>query len=158
MTAKAQENRAIRPIVSNRRARFEFFILDTIEAGIELRGTEVKALRDGDANLSDSHARIQSGEAFLVNAYIGEYKAGTWTNHEPRRRRKLLLHRREIDRLETRVQEKGLTLIPISIYFKNGIAKVELGTAKGKKLYDKRDSMKRKDAEREIRRTLSGRE
>jgi SsrA-binding protein len=101
--------------------------------------------------------RVLEGEAFLLNAYIGEYKAGTWTNHEPRRRRKLLLHKQEIARLGAATQEKGFTLIPLSIYFKNGIAKVEIATAKGKKLYDKRESMKQKDAEREIRRSMSGR-
>jgi SsrA-binding protein len=148
---------SIKPIVSNRRARFEFEILQKFEAGLALQGTEVKALREGDANLTDSYVRVLGDEAFLLNAYIGEYKMGSWTNHEPKRKRKLLLHRQEIHRLESSVGEKGLTIIPLSIYFKNGLAKVEIATAKGKKLYDKRESMKKRDAERDIRRSMSGR-
>jgi SsrA-binding protein len=156
--SKGKGESAVKRVVSNRRAAFEFILLAKLEAGLALRGTEVKSLRAGDANLSDAYVRIQDGEAYLQNAYIGEYKAGTWTNHEPRRRRKLLLHRHEIRRLESATAEKGLTIVPLSIYFKNGVAKVEIATAKGKKLYDKRESLKRRDAERDIRRTLSGRE
>jgi SsrA-binding protein len=117
----------------------------------------VKSLRDGKANLKDSYARVQKGEAFLINAHVSPYPGANQFNHEPTRPRKLLLHAREIERLTGKTKVKGLTLIPLKMYFKNGRAKVELGLARGKKLYDKRDTLRRKDAEREVERTLKSR-
>jgi SsrA-binding protein len=117
----------------------------------------VKSLRDGKANLKDSYARVQKGEAFLINAHVSPYPGANQFNHEPKRARKLLLHAREIERLSGKTQEKGLTVIPLKMYFKNGRAKVELGLARGKKLYDKRETLRRKDAEREVERTLKSR-
>jgi len=138
----------------NRKARHDYFIEETFEAGLVLQGSEVKSLRDGKANLKDSYARILKGEAFLLNAHISPYPAANQFNHEPTRTRKLLLHRQEIRRLTGRVQERGLTLIPLRLYFKNGRAKAELGLARGKKLYDKRESLRRKAAQREMERSL----
>ncbi len=138
----------------NREARHNYFIDEIYEAGLVLLGSEVKSLRDGKANLKDSYARIQKGEAFLVNAHVSPYPGANQFNHEPTRPRKLLLHQREIERLTGKTKEKGLTLIPLRLYFKNGRAKVELGLARGKKLYDKRETLKRKIAEREVERSL----
>jgi SsrA-binding protein len=138
----------------NREARHNYFIDEIYEAGLVLLGSEVKSLRDGKANLKDSYARIQKGEAFLVNAHVSPYPGANQFNHEPTRPRKLLLHQREIERLTGKTREKGLTLIPLRLYFKNGRAKVELGLARGKKLYDKRETLKRKMAEREVERSL----
>jgi SsrA-binding protein len=138
----------------NRRARHDYFIEETYEAGLVLRGSEVKSLREGKANLKDSHARILKGEAFLLNAHISPYAAANQFNHEPTRTRKLLLHKKEIRRLSGKVKERGLTLIPLRLYFKSGRAKVELGLARGKKLYDKRESLRRKVAQREVERSL----
>jgi SsrA-binding protein len=141
----------------NRQARHNYFIEEVYEAGLVLLGSEVKSLRDGKANLKDSYARIQKGEAFLVNAHISPYPGANRFNHEPTRARKLLLHEREIERLTGKTKEKGLTLIPLKLYFKSGRAKVELGLARGKRLYDKRETLKRKMAEREVERSLKGR-
>lgn len=138
----------------NREARHNYFIDEIYEAGLVLLGSEVKSLRDGKANLKDSYGRIQNGEAFLVNAHVSPYPGANQFNHEPTRPRKLLLHQREIERLTGKTKEKGLTLIPLRLYFKNGRAKVELGLARGKKLYDKRETLKRKMAEREVERSL----
>jgi len=138
----------------NREARHNYFIDEIYEAGLVLLGSEVKSLRDGKANLKDSYASIQKGEAFLVNAHVSPYPGANQFNHEPTRPRKLLLHQREIERLTGKTKEKGLTLIPLRLYFKNGRAKVELGLARGKKLYDKRETLKRKMAEREVERSL----
>ena len=138
----------------NREARHNYFIDEIYEAGLVLLGSEVKSLRDGKANLKDSYARIQKGEAFLVNAHVSPYPGANQFNHEPTRPRKLLLHQREIERLTGKTKEKGLTQIPLRLYFKNGRAKVELGLARGKKLYDKRETLKRKMAEREVERSL----
>jgi len=138
----------------NKKARHNYFINEIYEAGLVLLGSEVKSLRDGKANLKDSYARIQKGEAFLVNAHVSPYPGANQFNHEPTRPRKLLLHQREIERLTGKTKEKGLTLIPLRLYFKNGRAKVELGLARGKKLYDKRETLKRKMAEREVERSL----
>lgn len=141
----------------NKRAYFEYHILEKYEAGIELRGTEVKSIREGGVNLAESYARVTGEELFLVNCHIPEYRAGGWTNHDPRRPRKLLLHRRELDRLAGKIELKGLTLIPLRLYFNaRGYAKVEIGVARGKKLHDKRTDLKRRDAEREIRRQMAG--
>jgi len=141
----------------NRRARHDYIIEETYEAGLVLRGSEVKSLREGKANLKDSYAGILKGEAFLLNAHISPYAAANRFNHEPTRTRKLLLHKKEIRRLTGRVKEKGLTLIPLRLYFKSGKAKVELGLARGKKLYDKRESLRRKVAQREVERSLKSR-
>ena len=144
-------------ITVNRRARHDYFIDETFEAGMVLTGSEVKSLRDGRANLKDSYARIAKGEAFLVNAHISAYPAANQFNHEPTRTRKLLLHKREIRRLSGRVSERGLTLIPLRLYFKNGRVKAELGLARGKKLYDKRETMRKRAVQREVERSLKSR-
>lgn len=141
----------------NRQARHNYFIDETYEAGLVLVGSEVKSLRDGKANLVDSYAQIRHGEAFLINAYISPYAGANQFNHEPTRTRKLLLHGREIERLTGKTKERGLTLIPLKLYFKGGRAKVELGLARGKKLYDKRETLRRKVAEREVERSLKSR-
>jgi SsrA-binding protein len=141
----------------NRQARHNYFIDETYEAGLVLLGSEVKSLRDGKANLADSYARIQKGEAFLINTHVSPYPGANQFNHDPTRTRKLLLHRREIERLTGKTKEKGLTLIPLRLYFKDGRAKVELGLARGKKLYDKRETLKRKMAQRELERSLKSR-
>ena len=146
-----------RAIATNRRARFEYEILDTWEAGLALLGPEVKALRTGKANLSDAYATVRRGEAFLVNAHISPYEKAGRDNADPRRERKLLLHRREIARLQGAVAEKGLTLIPLKLYFKNGRAKVQIGLARGKRKYDKRQTIRRREEEREIQRVVRGR-
>ena len=143
-------------ICQNKKAWHNYFIEDKYQAGIALLGTEVKSLRDGKANLGDSYAKIQRGEVFLVDAHISAYRFGNRFNHDPLRSRKLLLHRREIRRLIGKVQEKGLTLIPLRLYFSDGKAKVELGLAKGKKLFDKRETLKRKTMEREMERGRKG--
>jgi len=144
-------------ITVNRRARHDYFIDETFEAGMVLTGSEVKSLRDGRANLKDSYARIAKGEAFLVNAHISAYPAANQFNHEPTRTRKLLLHKREIRRLSGRVSERGLTLIPLRLYFKDGRVKAELGLARGKKLYDKRETMRKRAVQREVERSLKSR-
>ena len=149
MTEKEQ-----RVAVSNRKARHDYFILDTVEAGLVLKGTEVKSLRSGNANLQDSHAVIKNGEVWLLGMHISPYEHGSYLNHEPRRTRKLLLSKREIRRLLTKVKDKGLTLIPLSIYFKGPFAKVELAVAAGKKSYDKREAIKQRDAKRDIAQRL----
>ncbi len=137
-------------IAKNKKARFEFHVLDTYEAGIVLQGTEVKSLRKGSVHFLDSFARIVKGEAWLFSLNIAEYKFGNRQNHEPTRDRKLLLHKKEIEKLDAKTKEKGLTLVPLSLYFKNGKAKVEIGVCKGKKLFDKRDTIKQRDLERQI--------
>jgi SsrA-binding protein len=139
-------------IAKNRRARFDYLILDTYEAGLVLRGTEVKALRDGKANITDAYGVVRDGEVFLLNAHISPYERGGYVNHEPTRLRKLLLHRKEIRRLIGAVEREGLTLVPLEMYFKKGVAKVALALAKGKKLHDKRDTERKRDAEREMSR------
>jgi SsrA-binding protein len=141
----------------NRQARHNYFIEETYEAGLVLLGSEVKSLREGKANLKDSYARIHKAEAVLLNAHVSPYAGANQFNHDPTRARKLLLHRREIERLTGKTKERGLTLIPLRLYFKNGRAKVELGLARGKKLYDKRETLRRKAAEREVERSLKSR-
>jgi SsrA-binding protein len=141
----------------NRKARHDYLILETFEAGLVLQGSEVKSLRDGKANLKDSYARILRDEAFLLNTHISPYSAASQSNHEPNRTRKLLLHRHEIRRLTGKVRERGLTLIPLKLYFKNGKAKIELGLAQGKKLYDKRETLRQKAAQRDMERSLKSR-
>lgn len=141
-------------ITVNRKARHEYHILQTFEAGIVLVGTEVKALREGKVNLVDSYATIKNGEVWLVSAHISEYKQGNINNHNPTRDRKLLLNRSEIRKLIGKTKEKGLTLIPLRIYFKNGRVKVELALAKGKKSYDKRETIAKRDFQREQERRI----
>ena len=144
-------------VASNRKARHDYSILDTVEAGMQLTGTEVKSLRLGRASLVDAFAQERNGELFLYAMHIPEYTQGTWTNHEPRRTRKLLLNRLELNRLIGKTREAGLTLVPLSIYFKDGWAKVELGLARGKRDYDKRQDLAKRDANREINRALGRR-
>lgn len=139
-------------IVSNRRARHDYAILDTYEAGIALVGTEVKSLRAGRASLADAFATVDDGEVWLRGLHIAEYEHGTWTNHEPRRKRKLLLHKAEISKLIGKTKEGGLALVPLSMYFSEGKVKVELALARGKKSYDKRQTIAKRDAQREIAR------
>jgi SsrA-binding protein len=141
-------------IASNRKARHDYMIEDTYEAGIALTGTEVKSLRAGRASLVDGFALVSEGEVWLHNVHIPEYTQGTWTNHLPRRTRKLLLHRGEIDRLVRKTSEQGLTLVPLSLYFKDGKVKVELAVARGKRTYDKRQDLAKKDAARDVARAL----
>ena len=144
------KERGHKVIVSNRKARHDYTILDTYEAGIALMGTEVKSLREGRASLVDAFATVDDGEVWLRNLHIPEYVLGTWTNHTPRRTRKLLLKKIEIIKLLTKTREGGLTMVPLSMYFKDGKVKVELALAKGKKAYDKRQTLAKRDAEREI--------
>ncbi|MEU5552862.1 MULTISPECIES: SsrA-binding protein SmpB [unclassified Micromonospora] len=144
-------------VASNKKARHDFAILDTYEAGMALTGTEVKSLRAGRASLVDAFAQERDGEMFLHGMHIPEYTQGTWTNHEPRRTRKLLLKRLEIDRLIGKIRESGLTLVPLQVYFQDGWAKVEIGLAKGKKAYDKRQDLAKRDADREIARAVGRR-
>jgi len=143
--------------ISNRKARHEYFILEALEAGIVLTGTEVKSLRKGNANLQDSYAELRSGEVWLEGMHISPYEQGNINNHEPRRKRKLLLQRKQIRKLIGGMKEKGLTLIPLSVYFKGPYAKVELALARGKKSYDKRDAIAKRDADRDIARARRSR-
>jgi SsrA-binding protein len=141
-------------IARNKRARHDYAIEDVVEAGLVLTGTEVKSLRAGRASLTDGYGLITDDEAWLHGVHIPEYTQGTWTNHEPRRTRKLLLHRKEIERLARSTQERGLTLVPLSLYFKDGKAKIELGLGRGKRSYDKRQDLAKRDAAREVEREL----
>ncbi len=150
----AKKKVAEKVICVNRKARFDYFIEETFEAGLVLVGSEVKSLREGKAHLKDSYGSIRKGEAFLLKAHISPYAAASGLNHEPERTRKLLLHQREIQRLTGKVKERGLTLVPLKLYFKNGRAKVELALARGKKMYDKRDTIRRKETRREVERSL----
>jgi SsrA-binding protein len=151
-------NRPVRKIIAqNKKARHDFLIVDTYECGIVLMGTEVKSLRLGRASLVDGFATIDDGEVYLHNVHIPEYAFGSWTNHTPRRVRKLLLHKAEILRLIGKTKESGLTLVPLSLYFVEGKVKVELALARGKKTYDKRQDLAKRDADREISRVLGRR-
>lgn len=141
-------------VASNRKARYDYHIEDVVEAGLVLTGTEVKTLRAGRASLIDGFASIERGEAWLENVHIPEFFQGSWTNHATRRKRKLLLNRKELDKLYGKVRESGYTLIPLSLYFKDGYAKVELGLARGKKEFDKRQTLKERDAKREINKAV----
>jgi len=158
-TTAASSNRQTgrKIIAQNKKARHDYSIEDVYEAGVVLTGTEVKSLRLGRASLVDGFATIDDGEIFLRNVHIPEYTHGSWTNHEPRRTRKLLLHRAEILRLIGKTKESGLTLVPLSIYFSEGKVKVELALARGKRSYDKRQDLAKRDADREVRRALGRR-
>jgi SsrA-binding protein len=144
-------------VAQNKRARHDYHVEDTYEAGMVLTGTEVKSLRAGRANLTDGYALIRDGEVWLEGVHIPEYTQGTWTNHAARRTRKLLLNRREIGKLIGSTNEPGLTLVPLSLYFKDGRAKVEIGVARGKRSYDKRQALAKRDAAREIERARAAR-
>lgn len=141
-------------VATNRKAFHDYHILETYEAGIALLGTEVKSLREGKANLKDSYAIVKNSEVFLLNCHISPYSHGNIFNHDPLRTRKLLLHRKEINKLHGHITQKGLTLIPLKVYFKDGKAKVELGLAKGKRQYEKREAIKEKESRREIERHM----
>jgi SsrA-binding protein len=157
MATKKSSVAGEQPICVNRQARHNYFIDEVYEAGLVLVGSEVKSLREGKANLKDGFARIQKGQAFLLNIHISPYPGANQFNHEPTRTRKLLLHGREIERLTGKTKERGFTLVPLRLYFKNGRAKVELGLARGKKLYDKRETLRRKEAQREVERSIKAR-
>ncbi len=147
----------IKVICQNKRARHDFFIEDTFEAGIVLKGAEVKSLRVGKANLADSHAQVERGEVWLHHCHIDPYAPASQFSHNPMRPRKLLLHKREIERLIGKTREKGYTLVCLKLYFKDGKAKAELGLARAKKLHDKRDTLKKREAQREIDQAMKGR-
>jgi SsrA-binding protein len=143
-------------ICQNRKARYDYHIITSYEAGLVLKGSEVKSCRNGNANLKDSHARIKDGEVYLVNSHISPYTYANQLNHDPLRARKLLLHKREIKKLYGKLMERGFTLIPLKMYFKNGKVKVEMAVAKGKKTHDKREAIKQKDFAREAEKELRG--
>jgi len=150
----AKKRTAEKIICQNKNARRSFFIEDTFEAGMVLVGTEVKALREGRANLKESYAAVKDGEVFLHDMHISPYSHGNRFNHDPLRKRKLLLHKQEIRKIYIKTREKGFTLIPVKVYFKGGKAKIEIGIGKGKKLYDKREDLKRRDDKRSMERAL----
>ena len=141
-------------IAQNKKARHDYTIVDTVEAGIVLQGTEIKSIRNSRINLKDGFVRIRNGEAFLVNVHISPYEQGNIFNHDPLRTRKLLLHKKQIDKLYGEMKQQGMSIVPLKVYLKDGYAKVLIGLAKGKKQYDKRESLKRKDQERQIARVM----
>jgi len=151
------KEKGLKPVAQNRKARHDYHIHDTYEAGIVLGGTEVKSLREGRASLTDAFATVDEGEVWLRNAHIPEYTHGTWTNHTARRTRKLLLNRREIARIERDMSSSGTTLVPLSLYFSDGYAKVEIAVATGKREYDKRQSLAEREGRREAERALAAR-
>lgn len=142
--------------ILNRKARYDYEILDKYEAGIALTGTEIKSIRKGNANLKDSYAVIKNGEAYLLNMFISEYKEGNIFNHEETRTRKLLLHKNEINKINDKISIKGLTLVPLRLYFARGKAKIELAVARGKHTYDKKETIKQRDIDREMKKSLKG--
>ena len=145
---------AIKTAATNRKAYHNYQIWDSVEAGIVLTGTEIKSIRTGRVSLGDAYVRPEAGELWLVNAHIARYEAGSYLSHDPRRPRKLLLHRKQIDSLTSKMAERGFTLVPLKLYIKDSIAKVEVALARGKKLYDKRESITRRETEREIGRAI----
>jgi len=147
----------IKTVATNRKAYHNYLIQDSVEAGIVLTGTEIKSIRAGRVSLGDAYVKPEAGELWLLNAHIARYEAGSYLSHEPTRPRKLLLHHKQIDNLTNKVSEKGLTLVPLKLYIKGSIAKVEVALAKGKKLHDKRESIVRRETEREIERALKRR-
>jgi SsrA-binding protein len=151
---KDEDERKI--IATNRKARHDYAVIETFEAGIELRGSEVKSLRAAKAQLVDAYASVDGGQLYLRNAHISPYDPASYENHEPTRARRLLMHRTEIKRLQTQLEEKGLTLVPLALYFRHGKVKVELGLARGKKNYDKRDKLEERRARREVRGAMRG--
>ena len=159
MAKKADPSRSSnnKVVATNRKARHNYSILETFEAGVALVGTEVKSLRDGQASLADAFATVDDGEVWLRNLHIPEYHHGSWTNHPPRRNRKLLLHRKQIDNLIGKIRDGNLTLVPLSLYFSNGYAKVEIALASGKRVYDKRQAIAARESRREADRALATR-
>ena len=157
MTVISDRKRAERLLADNRKAHHDYHILHTYEAGIVLLGTEVKSIREGRVNLRDSFARVEGGEVFIYNIHVSPYSHRGYADHEPTRRRKLLLHKSEIRRLIGKTVERGMTLVPVRMYLKNGRVKVVVGVAKGKKTYDKRETIRRREAERETRRAIKQR-
>lgn len=156
--AKKEDSKPVEKVICrNRRASFQYNIEDSVEAGMVLTGTEVKSLRDGRANLEDAYARLEGDELWLIKADIPEYSRGNIMNHEPKRKRKLLLHRRELKKFAEGANERGFTLVPMRIYFKGAHAKVEIALARGKQLHDKRESVKKKEVKRELSRAMTGR-
>lgn len=155
--AKKKKNQDRSVLATNRRARHDYHILETYECGIVLVGTEIKSLREGKVSIADAFATVDEGEVWLRNLHIPEYSMGSWTNHSPKRTRKLLLHRREIDSIMGKVRDGNRTLVPLQLYLKNGYVKLELGLAQGKQDYDKRQDIKRRTEEREITRELGRR-
>ena len=150
-----KNERPIKVVAENRKARFNYAIEDTIEAGLALTGTEVKSIRSGQVSIHEAYARVKNNEVWVIGMDISLYpQAGPHNNHEPRAIRKLLLHRREIKRLIGKTREKGLTLVPLALYFKNGLAKLQIGLARGKKQYDKREAIKNREADRDLRRRM----
>jgi SsrA-binding protein len=145
----------VKIVMRNKKARFEYSIIDTVEAGIVLMGSEVKSIRDGNSNITDAYARIEDGEAWLYGMEIAKYPFANILNHEPKRTRKLLLKKSEIRKLEVQLMEKGLTIVPLALLFRRGLAKLEIGVGRGKKLFDKRDDMKKRDSLRDIQRATS---
>ncbi|MBM2825519.1 MAG: smpB [Dehalococcoidales bacterium] len=145
---------AIKIIATNRKAYHDYHVQDSVEAGLALTGTEIKSIRDSMVNLTEAYVRPEAGELWLLNAHIARYEAGSYMSHEPRRPRKLLLHRKEIRDLTAKVAEKGLTLVPLKLYLKDNLAKVEVALARGKKMYDKREAMARREADREMERAI----
>ena len=148
---------SIKTVATNRKAYHNYHVEDSVEAGIVLTGTEIKSIRAGRVSLGDAYVRPEGGELWLLNAHIARYEAGSYTSHEPMRPRKLLLHRKEINALRSKVLEKGFTLVPLRLYIKDSLAKVEVALARGKKLYDKRESIIRRETEREVGRAVKGR-
>ena len=146
----------IKTVATNRKAYHNYHLGDSVEAGIALTGTEIKSIRAGRVSLGDAYVKPEAGELWLLNVHIARYEAGSYLSHEPRRPRKLLLHRKQIDSLTSRVLERGFTLVPLKLYIKDSLAKVEVALAKGKKLYDKRESIARHETEREIERAIKG--
>jgi SsrA-binding protein len=145
------DNAKIKVIATNRKANYEYEVLDKYEAGVSLLGTEVKSLREGKANLGEAYAVVQKGEIWLQNFHINEYKYGNINNHDPVRKRKLLFHKREINKIKSSLEEKGLTFIPLKIYFKGSLVKILMGIGRGKKIYDKRESIKKRETERRMK-------
>ncbi len=148
---------SIKIVATNRKARHQYRFYDTYEAGLVLQGSEIKSIRAGRVSLQEGFVLFENGEAWLVNVHIAPYDPASRQNHNPRRRRKLLLHRREIDRLQARVQEKGFTVVPTKLYLKNGLAKVEIALVRGKKQYDKRQTLAKRDAKRQVERAIKER-
>jgi SsrA-binding protein len=153
-----RETTAERPVADNRKAGFDYHLLETFEAGIVLLGTEIKAIREGHVQLRDAFCRMDRGEAYLLNAHIGQYSHGGYSTHDPTRTRKLLLHRTELNKLLGKTVEKGLTVVPLKMYFKNGRIKVAIALARGKKAYDKRETIRRREADRETRAAVKSRQ
>jgi SsrA-binding protein len=156
--ATKEERRADRVVTSNRRAFHEYFIVETVEAGIVLSGTEIKSVRAGKISISEAYVRIDNGELWLIGATISPYSHGSYTNHDPDRRRKLLAHKDEIASLKREIEQKGMTIVPLRVHLKKGKAKIDIGVARGKKLYDKRAAAAERDAGRDIQRAIRDRE